>query len=85
MGNEGIDIYLSYIEQQLSTIGYVTSQVLIPQQNLLFGILTIQLVPGIISKIIYYDTQQEHYSLDNAFVYDKKESIKFAGFGAGIR
>lgn len=84
LGNEGIDIYLSYIEQQLSTIGYVTSQVLIPQQNLLFGILTIQLVPGIISKIIYHDTQQEHYSLNNAFVYDKKSPLNLRALEQGL-
>lgn len=67
LGNEGIDIYLSYIQEQLTYMGYVTSDISIPQQSLLFGILKIDLIPGKVAKIIYVDDESEHFSLRNAF------------------
>lgn len=84
LGNEGLDIYLSYIQEQLSYTGYVTSRISIPEQSLLFGILKVDLIPGKVSKMIFIDNDSEHFSLKSAFPINNSVALNLRVLEQGL-
>lgn len=62
-----MNIFLAGVNQIFIDASYLTTKVLLPEQNFMYGILRIELIPGIISDIRYADTGKGHYSLHTAF------------------
>ncbi|WGO83475.1 ShlB/FhaC/HecB family hemolysin secretion/activation protein [Arsenophonus apicola] len=67
LGDEGIKIFLTKVNQMFIDSGYVTTKISLPEQSFIYGILRIELIPGLISDIRYADTGKSHYSLCTAF------------------
>lgn len=67
LGDKGLNIFLAEVNQIFIDAGYLTTKVLLPEQSFMYGILRIELIPGLISDIRYADTGKSHYSLHTAF------------------
>lgn len=67
LGDKGLNIFLAGVNQIFIDAGYLTTKVLLPEQSFMYGILRIELIPGLISDIRYEDTGKSHYSLRTAF------------------
>ncbi|MDR5617129.1 ShlB/FhaC/HecB family hemolysin secretion/activation protein [Arsenophonus sp.] len=67
LGDKGLNIFLAGVNQIFIDAGYLTTKVLLPEQSFMYGILRIELIPGLISDIRYADTGKSHYSLRTAF------------------
>jgi len=55
LGREGINLVVSRVQGALVARGYVTTQVLVPEQDLTTGVLHLTLVPGRISAVRFGD------------------------------
>lgn len=67
LGDKGLNIFLTKVNQIFIDAGYVTTKISLPEQSFMYGILRIELIPGLISDIRYADTGKSHYSLRTAF------------------
>ncbi|NML34843.1 ShlB/FhaC/HecB family hemolysin secretion/activation protein [Paraburkholderia antibiotica] len=55
IGKQGIDILTKSLQQQILSRGYITTRVLLPEQDLSTGTLKFALVPGVINQIRFAD------------------------------
>ncbi|VBB09343.1 polypeptide-transport-associated shlb-type [Lucifera butyrica] len=55
IGKEGINLLAKLLTESLIDRGYITTRVLIPQQNLSSGVLRFRILPGIIQDIRFVD------------------------------
>ncbi|HGJ5858751.1 MAG TPA: ShlB/FhaC/HecB family hemolysin secretion/activation protein [Arsenophonus nasoniae] len=67
LGDEGVKNFLTKVNYVFINAGYVTTKISLPEQSFMYGILRIELIPGLISDIRYADTGKSHYSLHTAF------------------
>ncbi|MFP3758462.1 POTRA domain-containing protein, partial [Cupriavidus sp. SIMBA_020] len=51
VGKQGIDILSKALQQTVLNRGYVTTRVLVPQQDLTTGTLSFALVPGLVRQV----------------------------------
>ncbi|SDF57136.1 ShlB/FhaC/HecB family hemolysin secretion/activation protein [Sporomusa acidovorans] len=66
IGKEGINLIVKRLTNELINRGYVTTRIVIPEQDLASGILRLILVPGIISEI-RFDNGGQSGNWQNAF------------------
>ena len=52
IGTEGIEVLQHQLQEQLLMDGYITSQVVVPNQDLHSGILTFEIMPGYVEDIV---------------------------------
>ena len=55
VGKQGIDILVKGLSQAILSRGYVTTRVLVPEQDLSSGTLSLSLIPGVIRRIRFID------------------------------
>lgn len=55
IGKQGVDLIVKGLSQQILSRGYITTRVLLPEQNLSTGTLKLALVPGVIRHIRFAD------------------------------
>ncbi len=55
VGKQGLDVLVKGLSQQLLSRGYITTRVLLPEQNLSTGTLTLALIPGTIRHVRFAD------------------------------
>ncbi|WP_428840340.1 ShlB/FhaC/HecB family hemolysin secretion/activation protein [Burkholderia vietnamiensis] len=55
VGKQGIDVLVKGLSQAILARGYVTTRVLVPEQDLLTGTLKLSLIPGTIRRIRFSD------------------------------
>ncbi|NKJ49575.1 hypothetical protein CIC12_23145 [Burkholderia sp. SG-MS1] len=56
VGKQGIDTLTKSLQQQILSRGYITTRVLLPEQDLSTGTLKFALVPGVINQIRFSDS-----------------------------
>ena len=61
-----IETILLKMNQKLKDKGYVTSEVVIPEQNISGGVMTLQCLPGRLGKVVY-GKDSGHIPWENAF------------------
>ena len=61
-----IETILLKMNQKLKDKGYVTSEVVIPEQNISGGVMTLQCLPGRLGRVVY-GKDSEHIPWENAF------------------
>nr|WP_313688330.1 ShlB/FhaC/HecB family hemolysin secretion/activation protein [Pantoea sp.] len=66
LGGKGINQLMSQLQNQLIEHGWVTSRVLVPEQDLSQGELKLAMVPGTIRRILYADGSDERAFLYSA-------------------
>ena len=52
IGTEGIQFLQKELQEQLLSDGYITSQVVVPNQDLQSGTLTFEIMPGYVEDIV---------------------------------
>ena len=55
IGRQGIQIIVKEASNALIAKGYVTTRITIPEQDISQGVLTLQLIPGLVEKITFAD------------------------------
>ncbi|WP_322012243.1 ShlB/FhaC/HecB family hemolysin secretion/activation protein [Paraburkholderia sp. J12] len=55
IGKQGLDIIVKGLQQEILSRGYITTRVLLPQQDLSSGTLKLALVPGVIRQLKFAD------------------------------
>ncbi|EEA03645.1 Polypeptide-transport-associated domain protein ShlB-type [Burkholderia sp. H160] len=55
VGKQGLDILVKGLQQTILSQGYITTRVLLPEQDLSTGTLKLALVPGVIGKVRFAD------------------------------
>lgn len=55
IGKEGINFIVKQVSKEIIAKGYVTTRIVIPQQDISKGILTLQLIPGFVEDITFAD------------------------------
>ena len=65
-GVQGIDLLVKYLNNKIAERGFITTTVLLPEQDLSTGILQLKLVPGYIGKVTFANPKQ-YGTWHNAF------------------
>ena len=55
VGKQGIDVLVKSLSRQILSRGYITTRVLLPEQDLSSGTLTLALIPGVIRRVHFTD------------------------------
>ncbi|MGU7776362.1 ShlB/FhaC/HecB family hemolysin secretion/activation protein [Burkholderia sp. MR1-5-21] len=55
VGKQGIDVLVKGLSQVILSRGYVTTRVLVPEQDLSSGVLKLTLIPGVIRRVSFSD------------------------------
>ncbi|NIF70534.1 MULTISPECIES: ShlB/FhaC/HecB family hemolysin secretion/activation protein [unclassified Burkholderia] len=58
VGKQGVDLLIKGLSQSILARGYVTTRVLVPEQDLTTGTLQLSLIPGVIRHIRFADVKQ---------------------------
>jgi len=57
IGKEGINIIVKQASKAIIAKGYVTTRVVIPEQDISKGVLILQLIPGFVEQIVFEDSK----------------------------
>ncbi|NTY38013.1 ShlB/FhaC/HecB family hemolysin secretion/activation protein [Burkholderia diffusa] len=55
IGKQGLDVLVKALSQDILSRGYITTRVLLPEQDLATGILKVSLIPGVIRHVRFAD------------------------------
>jgi hemolysin activation/secretion protein len=67
LGIEGVKILATTLQNRLIEHGYITTRVMIPQQNLTEGLLTLDIQPGTIGDVRLTDDSDKYVNLHTTF------------------
>ncbi|MEY1427520.1 ShlB/FhaC/HecB family hemolysin secretion/activation protein [Providencia manganoxydans] len=82
--DETLLVYADYLNQQLAEVGYITSYIHYPQQNLLFGVLYVDLIAGKLQGIEFQDGVDIGWSLANAFPLQRGDVVHLHQLNQGL-
>lgn len=72
------------VQERLITYGYITTRVLVPNQDLSQGTLTLRILPGVISDISYKDDSGQYIHTINNFPDRKGDLLDLRGLEQGV-
>ncbi|WJN74140.1 Channel-forming transporter/cytolysins activator of TpsB family [Burkholderia anthina] len=55
VGKQGLDVFVKALSQDILSRGYITTRVLLPEQDLSTGTLNVSLIPGVIRRVRFAD------------------------------
>ncbi|MDF7671046.1 ShlB/FhaC/HecB family hemolysin secretion/activation protein [Orbaceae bacterium ESL0721] len=84
LGSEGITLLLNAIQNRLINYGYVTSRVVVPEQDLTTGTLQLRLIPGKIRDIFYSDDSDKHAAIYTAMPARKDKLLNLRDIEQGL-
>lgn len=58
LGKQGLDVLVKALSQDILSRGYITTRVLLPEQDLSSGTLKVSLIPGVIRHVRFADEKQ---------------------------
>lgn len=67
IGTQSLQNVVRFAQNELIKKGFVTSQIVVPEQDMTQGILTFQLIPGRISQIVHNGSQISKIQFNTAF------------------
>jgi hemolysin activation/secretion protein len=83
VGKKGIDVLIKGLQQVILSRGYVTTRVLLPQQDLTQGTLSIVLMPGIVRQVRLADPSMRG-TWKNAFPVDNGDLLNMRDLEQGL-
>lgn len=75
MGTQSLQNVVRFAQNELIKKGFVTTQIVVPEQDMTQGILTFQLIPGRISQIIHNGSQISKIQLNTAFPFKEGDLL----------
>ncbi|MDK7757899.1 ShlB/FhaC/HecB family hemolysin secretion/activation protein [Providencia rettgeri] len=66
IGVEGINLLVTDVQNRLISHGWITSRVLVPEQDLSTGVLQLVVMPGKVQKVIFTDDSSQYSTLYTA-------------------
>lgn len=84
IGTTGIKILLTKLQNRIISYGYITTRVVIPNQNLTNGKLILLIVKGTVSGINYSDKSDKYASIINAFPVSKGQLLNLRDIEQGL-
>lgn len=84
IGVNGVKIISSAIQNRIIESGYITTRVVIPQQNIKSGIVVLRIVPGITGKMIIQQQGKGHSYLTSSFPVKQGKLLDLRDLEQGI-
>lgn len=84
LGSEGIKLLISTLQNQLVSYGYITTRVVVPEQDISSGSLQLLFVPGTVRAVKYSDDSDTYASLHSAMPMRAGELLNLRDIEQGL-
>lgn len=84
LGVEGVNLLMSTLQNRLISYGYITTRVVIPEQDLNNGQLTLLLVEGKVRQIYYTDNSDKYAQLYTAMPARESQTLNLRDIEQGL-
>ena len=84
LGSEGISLLMSKIQDRLVSYGYITTRVVVPEQDLTSGTLQLLLVEGKVRKLYYSDDSDKYAQLYTAMPVRENHTLNLRDIEQGL-